>query len=248
MFLAFIVDDDKYAVEATYMMFNWEELNISKVEKIYSPNNLTEKILSETPDVVFIDVEMGSVSGLDIIRECKEKGSDAHFIIISGHDNFTYAHTAVNIGAIHYLLKPIDYQDADTVTEKLKKLLKKEIPVSEHTEITQTGTDDAWLTIQSYIENNYSKKLTAQKICRETLINHTRFYELFKLNTGKTFIEYLTGLRLGKAKTLLQISSKSIEEIATEVGCHDVYYFNKIFKNNFGMSPKSYRAQNRRSE
>lgn len=248
MFLAFIIDDDEYAVEATYMMFDWKELNISRIEKIYDHHNLSERILNEKPHVVFIDINLGSASGLDIIRECKENGSDSHFIIISGHDNFNYAHTAVNLGAIHYLLKPIDFQDVESVTSKLKKLLTVNLPFPLDTDVPAKSIDDVWSHIEKYIENNYHRKLTAQDVCRDTLVSQTKFYELFRTNTGKTFIEYLTDFRLEKAKMLLQYSAKSIEEIAIDIGLFDVYYFNKIFKNHFGISPKSYRAQNQRSE
>ncbi len=125
MFRAFIADDDTFAVEATYKMFPWEELNVTAVEKIYSPIGLAEKIMTEKPEIVFIDIEMGSVSGLDVMRRCKEEKSDAVFVIISGHDNFDYAHTAMNLGAIYYLLKPIDFADVKNVTKKLKQALLK---------------------------------------------------------------------------------------------------------------------------
>ena len=47
VFHAFIVDDDKYAAEATYKMFPWKELNVSRVVQIYTPTGLTERILTE---------------------------------------------------------------------------------------------------------------------------------------------------------------------------------------------------------
>ncbi len=124
MFSAFIVDDDKVSVEVTYMLFPWSELNVTQINKIYTPTGLVEKILSESPDIVFIDIEMGDMSGLEIMKECIEAGSKAYFIIISGHDNFDYAHTAVNLGALYYLLKPIDKKDIDAVVVKLKTALK----------------------------------------------------------------------------------------------------------------------------
>ena len=134
MFRAFIADDDEFAVEATYQMFPWKELNVTKIEKIYSPCGLADKILTEKPQIVFIDIEMGDVSGLDIIRQCKEEDSDTIFVIISGHDNFHYAHTAVNLGAIYYLLKPIDFSDVKNVTEKLTRALEKNMrnDISDH--------------------------------------------------------------------------------------------------------------------
>lgn len=131
MFRAFIIDDDRFAVEATCKMFPWQELNVTQIEKIYSPIGLTERILAEQPQLVFIDIEMGSISGLDIMRRCKEEGSEALFIIISGHDNFDYAHTAVNLGAVYYLLKPIDFADVQKVTVKLKHFLAQQTPKNE---------------------------------------------------------------------------------------------------------------------
>lgn len=121
MLKAFIIDDNRYAVEATYHAFCWEELGVSHIEKIYTPKGLAQRILEEKPHIVFIDIEMHDVSGLDVISQCKAAGSAALFIIITGHDNFKYAHAAVNLGIIYYLLKPIDADDVARLTKKLKK-------------------------------------------------------------------------------------------------------------------------------
>lgn len=134
MFHAFIVDDDPISIEATHILFPWEDVGITKIDKIDSPTGLVERILAEKPHVVFIDIEMGEVSGLDIIKECKNKGVNSSFVIISGHDNFNYAHTAVNLGVIYYLLKPIDTDDIKILAQKLKKELQKNnsVDIMEH--------------------------------------------------------------------------------------------------------------------
>ncbi len=134
MFHAFIVDDDPISIEATHILFPWEDVGITKIDKIDSPTGLVERILTEKPHVVFIDIEMGEVSGLDIIKECKNKGVNSSFVIISGHDNFNYAHTAVNLGVIYYLLKPIDTDDIKILAQKLKKELQKNnsVDIMEH--------------------------------------------------------------------------------------------------------------------
>ncbi len=237
MFRAFIVDDDKYSAEATYRMFPWEELNINQVDKIYNPAGLTERILKEKPDVVFIDIEMGAVSGLDIIRNCNEQGSSSLFIIISGHDNFNYAHTAVNLGAIYYLLKPIDLSDVENVTQKLKRLLTK----PDISLVEEEPPKDLWDKIVNFIKKNYMKKIQAQDICSELYISSTTFYNAFKANSDETFIEYLTHYRLEKAMLLLRSSSKSIHEVAESVGIKDHYYFSKIFKKYTGMTALEYK-------
>lgn len=240
MFHAFIVDDDKYAVEATYRMFSWSELNVSSVTKIYTATGLVERILAEKPHIVFIDIEMGTVSGLDIIQKCTEQEVDSLFVIISGHDNFSYAHTAVNLGAVYYLLKPIDLADVKSVTAKLKKVLPQAPAEPE----PEAPPKDLWGKITDYIERNYTKKIQAQDICSDLYISSTTFYNAFRANTNETFIEYLTRFRLEKAMEQLTATTRPIPEIAEAVGFADSYYFSKIFKRNIGMSPYEYRSQN----
>jgi len=241
MFHAFIIDDDPYAIHAISMMFPWQELNISQIDKIYTTDGLAERILLETPEVVFIDIEIGKVSGLDIIRSCKEQGSESLFVIISGHDNFSYAHTAVNLGAIYYMLKPIDISDVDIASKKLKTLL----PCPETiVKISGSKEKNLWDKILEYIDKNYSKKLTVKDICSDLYISSTTFYNTFKRHADESFVEYLTRFRLEKAKQLLISTSMTIPDISNAVGIQDQYYFNKIFKKYTGLSPSEYRRQN----
>lgn len=118
----FIIDDDVQAVQSIFLSFDWNKLNIDEVVKICDCNNLIERIINEKPEIVFIDIEMGNVSGLDIISDCKKHNSSANFVVVSGHDNFKYAQKAVNLNSVHYILKPLETQDIETVTEKLLKL------------------------------------------------------------------------------------------------------------------------------
>ena len=248
MWHAFIVDDDSFAAEATYMMFPWKKIGITRVDKIYTTTGLVERILTETPDIVFIDIEMGDVSGLDIIARCKEHNSKALFVIVSGHDNFNYAYTAVNLGAIHYMLKPIDSKEVETLSKKLLKFLgekydsilsgKNPPPLMDDSPLT-----DLWDKLISYIERNYDKKLQSQDVCSEFFISKRTLYNIFMTNTGETFTDYLTRLRIEKAKNMLVTTVLPISDIADKVGIKDPYYFNKIFKKHTGVSPLQYRIK-----
>lgn len=236
MLTAYIVDDDSYSVEATYMMIPWNELGVSHIEKIYSPAGLAERIMEKHPHIVFIDIEMGNVSGLDIVKKCIEQNSETLFVIISGHDNFNYAQTAVNLGIIYYLLKPLDIEEVSALKDKLLKSIKDRWNIN-----PEEPSGDLWKNILYYIENNYSRKLQAQDICSELYISTTTFYNCFKANTDRTFTEYLTEFRLKKAKHLLLYSRKSVSEIAELIGIKDPYYFNKIFKKHIGVTAYEYR-------
>jgi two-component system response regulator YesN len=70
------------------------------------------------------------------------------------------------------------------------------------------------------------------------------FTRLFKEETGETFLEYLTRLRIERAKTLMKDPSVSIKDICAQVGYSDPNYFSRIFKKSEGKTPTEYRAGN----
>ena len=238
MLNAFIVDDDSFSAEATYMMFPWDEIGVNKVEKIYTTTGLVERIVSEKPDIVFIDIEMGDVSGLDIIESCNEKDVQTLFIIVIGHDNFDYAHTAVNLGAIHYLLQPISTDDVNILTKKLNRFINR----SDASLSSADKQVELKEKILEYIEKNYHKKLQMQDVCSEFFISIRTLYNIFMSNYGLTFSEYLTKFRIEKAKELLITTNLSFFEISNKIGFKDQYYFNKVFKKLIGIPPSKFRS------
>lgn len=133
MYTAFVIDDDAIIVDALCLQIPWDELQVSHVERIYTSAGLAERIIKENPYLVFIDIELDVSSGLDVLSQCRKHGSQSIFVIVSAHDDFHYAHSAINLGAMYYLLKPIIPSDISVLTEKIKHILKtpKE-DISEH--------------------------------------------------------------------------------------------------------------------
>jgi two-component system response regulator YesN len=64
---------------------------------------------------------------------------------------------------------------------------------------------------------------------------------VFSQETGENFIEYLTRVRIERAKNLLSATSMKSADIAFETGFNDPHYFSFIFKKNTGLSPREYR-------
>lgn len=75
-------------------------------------------------------------------------------------------------------------------------------------------------------------------------MSESRFSTVFAQESGKTFTEYLTALRLNRARELLAATDRRSAQIALEVGYNDAHYFSYLFKKNEGMTPGEYRAQN----
>ncbi|MDX9783598.1 MAG: helix-turn-helix domain-containing protein [Spirochaetia bacterium] len=94
-----------------------------------------------------------------------------------------------------------------------------------------------------YIEENYAQPLSYKDVAKEVFISPSYFLSLFKQETGLTFVDHLTTVRIDKAKLLLATTEKSIAEIAYEVGFNNPNYFSSTFKKLSGMTAKEYRSK-----
>ena len=95
-----------------------------------------------------------------------------------------------------------------------------------------------------YMSQHYAdSSLMLQDVARAACMSENRFSTVFARENGKTFTEYLTGLRLEKAKELLRTTDRRSAQIALDVGYNDAHYFSYLFKKNTGMTPGEYRAQ-----
>lgn len=98
---------------------------------------------------------------------------------------------------------------------------------------------------QNYIQENYQKDLSLDEVSRQLDLSPYYFSKLFKEETGSNFVEYVTNLRIARAKELLAGDGCSMKEICAEVGYSDPNYFSRIFKKNVGVTPTEYRENER---
>jgi AraC-like DNA-binding protein len=91
-----------------------------------------------------------------------------------------------------------------------------------------------------YMHANYMKDISLESCSDRVQLNSYTLSKLFKQTTGVNFIDYLTDLRIGKAKQLLLATDRKINDIAEEVG-YQQRYFNRIFKKQVGITPGQFR-------
>jgi len=92
-----------------------------------------------------------------------------------------------------------------------------------------------------YYMESECQHITLCSVAQKVYMTPTYLSLLFKTNTGKTFIEQLTNIRMDKAKDMLKSTSLRNYEVAEKVGYHDSRYFSQIFKKKVGVSPSEYR-------
>lgn len=96
-----------------------------------------------------------------------------------------------------------------------------------------------------YIQNNYCHSISLDEMASLCNISSSYFSKLFKKMTGENFSNYISKLRMKKAKELLETSDISIKNLSIDLGFEDCGYFVKVFKKIVGVTPSSYGLQHK---
>lgn len=95
----------------------------------------------------------------------------------------------------------------------------------------------------AYMDENYSSQISYKDVAAEVMISPSYFLGLFKQETGDTFVDSLTMIRIEKAKHLLLTSDMNIGQIAHHTGFNNSNYFSRVFRKNVGLKATEYRMQ-----
>lgn len=134
---------------------------------------------------------------------------------------------------------------ARSLTSSLKTKMKADLPLMAYRELTlEPYRDKEKATLLRYIATNYTNaELDLDSVVSATGTNRNKVNEILKTQLGMTFTSYLNKLRLTQAARLLaERGSATISEIAYSVGYSNVSYFNRLFKEEYGCTPKDFRS------
>jgi len=107
----------------------------------------------------------------------------------------------------------------------------------------ESQSDSVIKKAQAYIRENYSHDISLDDVSRTVNISPYYFSKVFKEESGENFIEYLTRVRVEKAKELLEKPDLSIKIISSMCGYSDPNYFSRLFKKQTDMTPREYRMK-----
>ena len=145
------------------------------------------------------------------------------------------------------LVEEAMHTEGDEGFRLLVELLKKAIDFRNR---NRAGYGDPTISrARSYLSEHYANpNLMLQDVTDEVHLSQSHFSTIFAQETGLTFTQYLTALRIGKAKELLEATEMRSSQIALEVGYNDSHYFSYLFKKTTGMTPSEYRRDFRSRE
>lgn len=123
MYRVMLVDDEPWTLKGIQETFKWDNYGLNVIGAYESATLALQEILEKKPDVVFTDIRMPILNGMELLNEIRKNELDTEVIIISGFGQFDYAQEAIRQGAFDYILKPVDEEETDILLERLKKRL-----------------------------------------------------------------------------------------------------------------------------
>ncbi len=219
-----------------------KELDLGKIDRKIIKNFLTQGLLEEVSHFIedyFSSLGCGNVESM-LFRQYIT--TDMYFGTMSFVKELGY--DADNVLEIFGDFKTISevFPSVENTKEYLKNMIGEAMNLRDQISVKKYGSliDDA----KAYIERNYdSEDISLNSVATHVNISSSHFSSIFSGEEGQTFIEYLTGLRMDKAKELLMCSSMKSSEIGYAVGYKDPHYFSYLFKKTQNCTPKEYRMR-----
>jgi two-component system response regulator YesN len=364
---AIIIDDEPLVRDVIRGLGRWEELSIEIAAEASDGALGLELISRLRPDILVSDVKMPHLNGIELLTALREQGNRCKTIFVSGYDDFIYVRSAIRLGAVDYLLKPIKaeelnkqlehcvgmlenegapplppefaldgFMEADWAAEyharceavyeslytdrlplikkkfdelqavllnhgdrdgagkpvvykpvvyiyfdlhrRLERFIisrgftvKEIIPRNEAPlvfsrdlgldrmlayiyplfvraaqktgELIKSRSRIDLSRIKDYIAQNYRNNITLEDTAARFYVSKEYLSRLFKIETGRGFSDYVTSLRMSKARELLLVYKLPIREIVGRVGYIDTAHFYKTFRKYFGMPPGEMRDE-----
>jgi len=237
-----VVDDEPYMLEGWRTMIDWNAYGY-ELCAVASDGEEALRLADESgPDLVFTDIRMPGVDGLDLIRRLREKrppGSRTapKIVIMSGYPSFDYVKRAMPYRIERYMLKPLIPEEIHGLLSELSA--GRTEPDADLPEEARAGTVGRVIEL---LKAHYRE--TVRISCIARLVGHHPVYlgQLFKQKTGYTVQEYVHRLRVAEARDLLRRTDDKIAFIAKRLGYHDPEAFTEKFKAIVGVTPSEYRS------
>lgn len=197
-------------------------------------------ILEKRPDVVFTDVRMPHMSGLELIRKVRSFQLNTKFVIVSAYEEFEYARQALSLGVEDYLVKPIMKDEVEKILNKL--FLSKKAEKDGEGKLADQYPEAHPMVKKALgiIEKGYMEDLSQADVAERLGITAEYFSYIFTKSTGQSYIKFLRAYRIAKAEKILAENPEKKNEVPEMVGFHDPKYFAKCFKEVSGKSLAEY--------
>ena len=216
MYRTLIVDDEQSVHQAIRALVDWNALGLRHPESAYHGVEALEMMETFRPQIVFVDMNMPRMNGVDFLEQAASRYPESRFIVVSGYDSFDFARAALRHNVVDYLLKPVDEEELAAALKKAVSLLPPQ---------PEEAISLEFLAEQFHFSREYIGRI-------------------FRAKHGFAVYEYILQVRMKQAVELLRNPKLTLPVIADFLGYSNANYFSKAFRRFYGISPSDYRNQN----
>ncbi len=254
MYKVVIVDDEAIIVEGLQRVIDWASYGCQVVATGCDAASGAEAIRQFRPDIVFTDIKMPGDDGLAMLAGLKAQFPDMQITVLTGYRDFEYAQRAIRLGVSRFLLKPSKMDELEEAVGHMVAELDQRRASSpaqdgadeepEDDPAAQEATSFVARQAQAYITGHFADKLSLQEVADHCYVSQWHLSKLLHKHLGQTFYDLLNGVRIQRAKELLEDPSLRISEIAERVGYADTAHFSRVFKKMEEISANEWRNRN----
>lgn len=241
MYKVFLLDDDELILKELLETVPWMDNGFKVIGYDSNPVHALQRIPELCPDVIFSDLKMPDIDGHAFMKTLLDSNLNFEFVMVSAYGTFDDARTFFNHSGFDYILKPVQIEELQLVLERLANKLSKKRPFLPKT--PEENITPAFLDLTEYLEKNFQEKFSLNKLSKQFALSPGYICNLFSKYYNTTLTCFLTDLRMKHASSLIIESNLSFKQIALECGYTDYYYFNKVFKEYYGVAPSKYTKQ-----
>lgn len=243
MLKVLIVDDEDLVRRGIVLGVDWAARGCVVVGEAANGEEGVAAVERYSPNLIITDVRMPRMDGIEMIQELRRRGCRAHVIILTAYSDFSYARSALQLGADDYLLKPFRDQELTAAIDKVRQKERELTALTPRDALPLAKGDKSKYVLQAleYIAEHYGDQdISITTIAAYLGVSEGHLSHVFKKETSYTIISYLTQYRVHTAMKLLADCRYKVYEVAEMVGYRDVAYFGSTFKKMVGVSPSEY--------
>ena len=221
-----------------------------RVIQAFNGKEALQLLDTRSPDLILTDIMMPGMNGIEFVENVMADINHSHIpvIVLSALDSSIENMKLWKEGIVDFINKPFDISVLNyKITNQLqsRKLFQEQLFKENWTVILNkapvNSIDKTFLqNLATYIEQHLDEEIHIEDLSEELALSRSNLYNKVKALSGYSPSMFLRKYRLNRARELLTQHAGNVSEIAYQVGYPNVSFFSRIFKEEFGRSPKNF--------
>lgn len=253
-----VVDDDHLVRKGFIGIMPWQKYGFTVAGEAGNGEKALELLENTKVDLLITDLAMPVMSGLELMREVKEKYPGTFMVVLTFHHDFALIQEALRLGAVDYITKiELEQEQLDGILSRIAgRIREAKGNNAADPELFRAAYADAEAGFSysaevqecisnavGFIREHYQTELLLPDVAQRVNMSRSYFSRCFKDIVGTTFHDYVRELRIEHAKKLLRQTNKPVQWISVQSGYPNEKYFFKVFREMTGYLPGEFRKK-----